>query len=540
MNASDGKNPFDSVSGFDSTDVESIIDENIVRDTAPVSTEWIERATGERRVDEPTVLAVTDRGVVFLTPESVERSPLGKHRLAYSDLAAVGIRDRTIELTTTGGEVWRMAIDESADGTGRLQRHLRHVGELRSRIVSCRNDVELAAGSIRERARAMDWEQAETAYADTRRAVDDLIRTVQAVEPIPDHHLAPELTAMGRQLERAHARLHFERAESALALGRHLIDSEEYDRAGETLGDAQHHYERAQAHAAEVERGDAFQFGLQRALHEEMDRLGWEIETVAAEPLLRGYEAKVRGEGSDDPEVALGFWEEALSQYGHVLTLESDDRGPNFTSDRGSVRREQEAAAERIVALRTALARESWDDGVTRQRQGEYKPALRYCLTAIDHVERARELAREFELSGARTVQTERLERMREVVNRIRETAPKAPRSDAGPAVPEDDDVDTETGDGSDWTDSTADDATETAPGGGEELSDRLPAVDDLRGLDTHSEISLDLDGSDLADPADESSREDDSGPFREDDAIDDSADGRSPGDVRPGSADDR
>jgi tetratricopeptide (TPR) repeat protein len=550
LNASDRRNPFDSVSSLDSTDIESIIDDNIIGDIAPVSTEWIARGTGEneRRVDGPTALAVTDRGVVLLTPGSGEESSLGKHRLAYSDLAAVAVGGRRIEVTTTEGEVWRMSIHESAGGIDQVQRHLQSIGELRSRVVGCRNDVELAAGSIRERARAMDWEQAETAYADTRRALDDLICTAQAIEPIPGHQLAPELTAMGRQLERAHARLHFERAESALALGRHLIDSEEYDRARETLGDAQHHYERAQAHGAEVERGDAFQFGLQRALHEDLDRLGWEIETVAAEPLLQAYEAKVQGEGSDDPEVALACWEEALSQYGNVLTLESDDRGPTFTSDRGSVRWDQEAAAERVVALRTALTKENWDAGVTRQRRGEYKPALRYCLTAIDHAERARELTREFELSGVRTVATERLERMREVVTKIRETAPKPPRSGSGPAVPEDDEVDTARGDWSDRPDSTDDGTAETVPEGSEELSARLPDVDDLTGLDTHDDISFDLDGSDPADAAGESSREDDagpvgeddSGPFRQDDAIDDDVVARSPGDVRPGRADDQ
>jgi tetratricopeptide (TPR) repeat protein len=540
LNASDSEGPSDSVSSLDPIDVQNIIDDNILGNLAPVSTEWIARGTEERRVDGPTALAVTDRGVVLLTPGSGEESSLGKHRLAYSDLAAVAVRDRRIEVTTTDGEVWRMSIDESAGGIDQMQRHLHLIGELRSRVVSCRNDVELAAGSIRERARAMDWEQAETAYADTRRALDDLICTVQAIEPIPGHQLAPELTAMGRQLERAHARLHFERAESALALGRHLIDSEEYDRARETLGDAQHHYERAQAHGAEVERGDAFQFGLQRELHEDLDRLGWEIETVAAEPLLQAYEAKVQAESADDPAVALACWEEALSQYGHVLTLESDDRGPTFTSDRGSVRREQEAAAEHIVALRTALAKENWDAGVTRQRRGEYKPALRDCLTAIDHAERARELAGEFELSEVGTVQTERLERMREVVTGIRETAPNTARSDAGPAVPEDDDVDTAGGDWSDRPDSTDDGTAETAPEGGEELSDRLPAVDDLTGLDTHDEISLDLDGSHLVDPAGESNREAETGPGREDDVIDDDVEARSPGDVRPGRADDR
>jgi len=390
-----------------------------------VSPQGVQRVEDDeqRRVDVPVAMLVSDRRVVFVARGGDDESPSGTYTLAYSDLAGVDVDvdGEHLVMTTTAGVVWRVPLpsERSADHDSVL-RHLRWLGALRNRIVSCRSDVELAAGEIREHAHALDWGRARTSYDEVREELDALVCDVQLVEPVSTAHLAPELGELERQLERAHTRLYIERAKAALAMGRHLIQDENYGSARERLREAQRFYDRARAQSDAARRGDAFQFGPQRELQDDLENLGWEIETVAAEPIRQAHEAKIEAQFLDDPAESLDRWETALRRYGHVLTLRWDDDGRNFAGDPAEVRQDRELAAERIVEVREQLAKQQWNAGATHQEQGDNAAALEQCSRAVDHLERVLELAEEFDVADPSAI-AGRLERMQSVVDTLRE-----------------------------------------------------------------------------------------------------------------------
>ena len=374
----------------------------------------------QRRVDVEVAMVVTDRRILFVA-RGGDSPPSGTYSLAYSDLAGVDAVSTELSLTTTGGVVWRIPLPEDRSSAFHtVIRHIDWLGGLRNRARSCETSVELATGEIREHAHALDWQRARRSYEEVREQLDRLICDVQLVEPVAFEELAPELTALERQLERAHTRLYIERAKAALAMGRHLIENEEYDRAGGQLREAQEFYDSARDLSDAVRRSDAFQFGPQRELQDNLENLGWEIETVAAEPIRQAHEAKIEAQFLDDPSAALDHWETAFRGYGHVLTLEWDDDGRNFAGDSGEVRRDRRVAAERIVALREQLAKREWNAGADRQAAGDDAHALDHCAKAVDHLERVHELATEFDVGDPSAIEG-RIGRMRSVVDQLNE-----------------------------------------------------------------------------------------------------------------------
>lgn len=472
----------------------------------------------QRRVDVSVAIVVTDRRVLFALREDTDDGPSGVHSLAYADLAAVDRTTAALSLTTTAGVTWETPLPrEIPPDFGLVLNHLQWVGRLRARAIGCRNDVELAAGQIRDHAHALDWNRARSSYEDARQVLDDLICDVQLVEPVDAAHLVPALTEMERQLERAHVHLRIERAKSDLTLGRHLIENGEYSKAREHLRDAQQYYDTARQQRDAVERPDSFQFGPQRELQDDLENLGWEIETVAAEPIRQAHEAKIQAQFADEADEALAHWESAFERYGDVLTLEWDDAGRNFAGDPDEVRTQQVDAADQVVELRDELASQEWDTGARCQQAGDNEAALRHCTSAIDHLERARVVAQGASSADPAAIAT-RLDRMRAVVDELRETIsegePEATasvrgayegesvaethpdRADEpgagvdGPATSE------ESREPAEATSGTVSSATGDDGGSG----DQTPSVEELTNIDTHQEITLTFeDGSPLA-----------------------------------------
>jgi len=361
----------------------------------------------QRQVDATVVMLVSDRRILFVARGDGAESPAGTYSLTYGDLAGVDDGGEHLALRTTGGVVWRVPLpSETSPDVETVLAHLRWIGGLRSRLVRCGNDVELAAGEIREHAHALDWDRARTSYEQVRERIE-------------------------RQLERVHTRLYIERAKAALAMGRHLVESEEYEGARQRLREAQRFYDLALAQSDAVKRGDAFQFGPQRELQNDLENLGWEIETVAAEPIKQAHEAKIEAQFVDDPGEALEGWEAAFRRYGHVLTLEWDDGGRNFAGDPAEVRRDRASAAREIVRLRRELARREWNEGARLQSEGSNAAALDRCTEAVDHLERGLELAEEFEAGDPAAI-AGRLDGMRAVVDELSKRVARGPVDDEG------------------------------------------------------------------------------------------------------------
>jgi hypothetical protein len=381
----------------------------------------------ERHVAFSVIMLVTDERILFVEGDhSTGDIGADAGSLAYNDIAAVAVDGQdpaVLALSMANGVRWEFPLPGTdPEVIDSVRRHLHWVGELRSRLVACRNDIAFAAGEIRDHAKDMAWADAEAVYAKHRDRLDRLIGAVHVTVPIDDHVIAPELTDMERTLEWACAGLAIEYAQSQLELGQQLIENENYDQARKVLQTAQGQYGTASGRADAIERGDAFRFGEQRELRNELDRLEWEIEAVAAEPIRRAHEAKIMATNADSTADAVEHWETAFRRYGSVLTLEWGDSGRNFTGDPDEIRTEMRSAATELIDSHCELARELWDEGVTLERDDDVEDARRACTDAADHMDRAAGLAAEFRPGDTAAIERRR-DGMRASLREMRDTA---------------------------------------------------------------------------------------------------------------------
>lgn len=430
--------------GVDERSLVSITDESEWVRAGIVGIEGLRRREGEeeRSVETPIAGVLTDRRIVVLPaaavgdPESAETG-----EIAYSELAGVDRQGGAVALSTTDGVTWEVPLpgaDPQVEDA--IARELLWIGRVRRRIVAARNDVDLAAGEIRAAAEDLNWADGLDRYREVRATLDDLCQSVFLTESVHESALGPELTSIERDLERAHVELLVERAGSRLTLGQQLMDNGDVEQAGAVLETAYEDFDAATAHAAALQRSDAFRFGDQRAVEERLERLGWEVEAVAAEPLRHAYEAKMLARSTRDPDETLEHWERAIHRFGAALALDWAEEERFTGVDREAVREELGNAAGQLLAVHGTLARTNWDSGVEHLGADEPKPAIERLTTAIDHLERARELAAEFRPDAVEDLER-RLEAMREGCRRVRYHGPPIPDDAPRRTEPADDDT---------------------------------------------------------------------------------------------------
>lgn len=490
---------------------EDIIDDNEGVALALVSQEGILKEVGDQshRIDLPVGMVVTDRRLLFAALEG-EGSDAGE--LQYGEVANIGLDSETLVITGTDGVTWQFPlVNPDHERVDIAVRHLLWIGRVRRRIVSLSNDVELTTGKIAELSDDLEWKEALATYRYTRWQLDVVISLVQATTVIRDTVLAPELTEIDRQLEMAVARSLIDRAHSQLDVARQLVEYESFGQARTLFQDAHEFYRRAEGHSEEVTRSDAFQFGKQRELTRSLEELGWEIESAAAEPLQQANEAKVTAEDADNLTEEIDHMESAFRKYQGVLELEwSDDR--QFTGDPESARHELTETVTRLIELHERAARSFWNEGSSLEGEGDTSSALKTCRTALEHLERAHELAEEFDRPQAGNFETQ-LKNMFELYLDMREQTDE--RSEAIDSA----EADSGVGSGSEAPSESEEPASlSDIPETGTRPRKPAPSLEDLAEMDTHHEITLDLEGGDdtptlseeLAEPeAIETTRED-------------------------------
>lgn len=493
--------------------------QNIITDNERVRAAFVNQrglsdapAAARRELATPVALVVTDRRLIFASPAGEDYTTIA---LAYGDLASIdvsrGASDR-VTLTTMDGDTWTyrfpVTAREMLDAVGN---HLQWIGEVRKHVITFRNDAEIAAGRIRAAVNERNWDAAREEYTEVRDAIDQLICAVQFTEPIEDDVLAPELTDIEWTLEDAHVRLYLDHAKSELELGQFLIENVEYDRANEVLQRAHRFYKIARDQSDEVKRGDAFEFGTQRELNEEIQRLGWEIETVAAEPVRQAQEAKLLAEAADDPGEAATHWETVYHRFQEVLRLDWGGTDGSLVTDPVQARTEFERAGQRLVNIHYQLARSLWNDGAAAQRDGSIKTALEHCLAAKDHLESARTIASEVEYGNISDMDTRR-EKMIDTIYKLRRMEYTGDDGEAHQSATTGGENDTEkaesprsgptgasgesAGAGKQPDGAIPNEATTSDEDSAGDLAD-IPTIDDLVGLDVHHDITLNLSGGD-------------------------------------------
>jgi len=397
----------------------------------------IREENGRGNLGSPAVVVVTNARVMFIVPDKSRELNLREWSVYYSGIAEVsvehGARNR-VDVRTCDGVRWHCTLSNTdPEVLDAVARHLRWVDYVRGRVLTLETRIEEAADEIREHADSMDWDAAQETYQEVRRSLDNLISAVQMTIPMANDTLAPELTDIERTLEEANVRLYIERASSQLELGRYLVEHEDYDRAADVLERARQLHRRAEGQSDAVKRADAFAFGRQRELAEDLERFEWELKTVAAEPVRQANEATVMAAETDDPDTAVEYWETAVRRYDSILELDWWRDTQEAAEEVSDVRAERDRAVVGLVETHTEVASERWREGVRNRDRGDTTGAIERFEEAVTHLERAHELADEFGYDGADDIRSKLTEVRRTIENLRTDSVTRSGESDDDP-----------------------------------------------------------------------------------------------------------
>jgi hypothetical protein len=474
----------------------NIIDDNEMVALALASEDGLVKKDGyaRNRVDIPVGMVVTNRRIAFAAVDS-DGSDAGE--ISYSEIAGIELEEKILVLKATDGVEWRFPLANPNGGLVDIAlRHLLWVGDLRSRLVSMSNDIELEVGKIESMQADHDWSGAIEKYRETRAELDDLISTVYVTDVLANDVLAPELPELDRELEMACTRLYISRAHSRLELAKQILEYDNFDQAQSLFEDADENYRRATWHSEEVLEPDTFMFGEQRELSHELDELKWEIESTAAEPLQQAKEATVQAQSAKDIETKIDHMETARRKYRGVLTMEWDETQA-YTGDQEETRAELQQTTTQLIELHEQAARNLWNDGSELESHGDVSTALETCSQALTHLERAHELAEEYDPELAGEFQS-RLKQMFELYLDMREQAETDEKVEMVPDAIQSVELDTpDRSQTDDDTEKTPEEAKEGELSGipetGERPENAIPSIEDLSEMDTHHEITLDI-----------------------------------------------
>ena len=511
--------------------IQNITDDNENARAALISTEGLERvhAGGRTEIGPTVVIVLTNARLMFITPD--EQMELDEWSVYYGEIKDASIErgeSNRLMVETVDDERWEGTLPSASPNIlDAMTRHLRWLGSIRRRVLTLESRIDEVADDIREEARAMNWDAASDRYHEARKVIDTVIVDVQLTTTTDDDLLAPELTEVAWALEEANVRLYIERARSQLELGKYLVEHENYERAVGVLGRATRLHRRAVGQNDEIKRGDAFEFGRHRALKDELTRLEWELESVAAEPVGKAREAVAHAEDANDANTAVEYWETAFDRYSRMLELEWWQEIQSSSDETEEIAAEQQQTVDRLISAREDLGHEQWDEAVSEQRDGNSSEARKRCQTALTHFERAHELADEFDRPALETL-AEHLETVRQLSEDVQDNRSKlyrdrgSPRTRGGSnAVPSEGSPDDAEPDRSEAEQPVADDPTEGKDDDADENAKPAPASElttvrlvgerftegsresdewippsksDIAAIETHHELTFDLD----------------------------------------------
>lgn len=360
--------------------------------------------SGETEEREPTedggsLLAVTDRQLLFAVAATNGEEVV--------DVPLIDIQKAEIESSFLKTEI---SVTVWNRGTYRFQpatvasaedavAFVREASECWRIVDGLLDDLNVTTSALGEHIRKGRTDEAETALEAANRKLDRAQARIEA---------AGLETALLDRIERARTDLHrtriralLVRAETLATEAKHQTDAGAYTGAYERYHRARELLETALDIAAEhgIEKPPVITAGL------------WELETrlqnLTVQPMALAKQARERATTTNNLDVAVDAWEQAFEHYRGALTagwgIDSD-----FVGDHDDLREQIETAVEQLIEARIAYAVDLEARGDEERDGGRLDNATYRYEQALDQLEAAHQLSREFRSGDPETVGEER------------------------------------------------------------------------------------------------------------------------------------
>jgi tetratricopeptide (TPR) repeat protein len=340
-----------------------------------------------------SLAVVTDRKLVFA---AVGQDSESVTEIEYTDVRRVDAHDGLLRSKLTvavwGDGEYRLRIADASE-LGAAVKYIREASECWDRVVATLEDAYEAIDTM-----GTHFESGATGAAgDARaRAVERIERSrtyLERAEIDPPAALDSRIEAATHELARTEIRTRVSRAGALISEGTHLTEKREYTDASRRLRNARDHLEAALSVAREA---DIREPPEANAKLEVVDN---RLRQLEVKPRALAEQACERAVGTDSLRTEIEAWEEAFGHYRDALTA-GWGTDLDFSGETDELRMKTEIAVSELVSCRYQLADRLEREG-DELRTAEPDAARERYESALDHCERAHQLAREFRSGDA-------------------------------------------------------------------------------------------------------------------------------------------
>ena len=348
-----------------------------------------------------TALAVvTDRKLVFAVASQQQTSAVA---ISYTELKSVDAKDGLLRSKLTV-EVWgageyRFKISDSSN-LGAAVNYLQQASRCWDQVIATLDDAREHSAAMGE---AIEAGELETAR-DRRQAAAEKIEKARAYLARFDIEapaaLQDRIAAVERERNRTEIRTRIARAETLITEAGHHTQNREYTQAYHSFWYARDNLETAQAIARNGDLSEPAEIASK------LSTIETRLSHLEVRPRALAQQACERARGTDKLTVEIEAWQEAFEQYRDALTA-GWGTDINFSGDVEELRSQIETVVGHLIERRQDLA-ERLEERGHRHRRGHPDKARDHYDEALDQLEKAHQLAREFRAGDADALRTER------------------------------------------------------------------------------------------------------------------------------------
>jgi len=247
--------------------------------------------------------------------------------------------------------------------------------------------------------RAGNIERADAAREQVRAAVGRAERELDEAGVDPGR--SEQIEAVRTECARSVVDARCERAQTLSEQALHTADSTAYTEAYWLYLDAREHLEIALALDIRYEFGEA------ETIQAAIETVDGRIACLRTWPLALAKQTRERARGTERLETAVDAWQQTVEHYRDLLEA-GWGTDLDFAGSRSNIRFQLACGLNNLVESQRALARKRTTDGDHNRTAGEIEEAKECYRGALDQLDNATEIAREFRAGDEADIRTQR------------------------------------------------------------------------------------------------------------------------------------
>ncbi|MFB6189316.1 MAG: restriction endonuclease [Halapricum sp.] len=369
------------------------------------------------------ITAVTDRRIQFVVGGGRADGDWAEDvRLSDVDLVSVesGLIREQLSITTNDGREYHVYLKDV--DTDRVRTFLEEASLAWIQVEELLDEARRRLVDASQYEKSRQYDAAKDAIDDARSRLDEAADVARKLSAEAGAGIQSRIDQVESRYRETKRRVHASRAT-------HLVDEAERHWRDDEFSTAYEQFSMARTEYCEILDIYGLDPDKADAMRDRITRIDSNLDHLSRAPINRANQAYEWAREATDDEVALDHWTEALELYRCVIELDWGREQQRFEGDVDVVRDRVTTVVEEILAARRRVSDRHVERAEELLDAEEYSQARVVYADAIEHLEAAIDLGREFDPDAVEELH-ERLDALESGIRRATTSVSQATEAD--------------------------------------------------------------------------------------------------------------